>query len=476
MKFSRDAIAKLATDSVYFLNGNVFADFQFVIDDITRPWYFVSDETLVLKLQRKNGEIFAAKVLFNRSRRYADHYHSINVQQTEQSQDLLPEITYVPNGFGWKEGDKKLWAPLLLMPWKTGHSLYEEVSRLCKNHDKDGLEALYYKLRHFLRQLLFSPFVHGQLNARNIQICDDGNLSLLDFDQAWLPKMPAIKTWKENSFYEHPKKTRKLVEADADDFPAIVLLSSLYALMHQPAMFSRCPEKTRLLFTADELADLDSSHRLKYLYTLNQPALTYQLMLLQVAALREEGDIDSIEEFLFDTDEDLPGQLKELESLLLDVKLEDRDSRILHLRERIHLLVAELCEVKEENFQMRLQQKTMTAENGRIRRLLTWYKRYAGTAAAILLVAAGLFYGITQEYKKHVNRLSTDKLEAEKHIAIEQQRASDAAASARQLNNQIITAETRQKETEQKLQAALKEKNRHKAVQAEPSVTFGPVE
>ena len=187
--------------------------------------------------------------------------------------------------------------PLIKMPWIHGQTLddfaYANIS------SPDVLEQLVAKWYQAATELQQLPIAHNDLQHGNIMVERDRRaaIKLVDYDGLYVPQFARQRS-PENGHrhYQHPQRDQRHYGPQVDNFPALVIYTSLTALAHDPGARARRATPESLLFSQDDLQDPPNSKLFQYLKQ-SQHRLTGQLAhILSEAAIAPVNDSPTLEE------------------------------------------------------------------------------------------------------------------------------------------------------------------------------------
>ena len=156
--------------------------------------------------------------------------------------------------------------PLIKMPWINGQTLDEFTY---KNIDKtDVLEQLATEWYQTATELQRLPIAHNDLQHGNVMVEQGSRASikLVDYDGLYVPKF-ANQESPENGHrhYQHPARDQRYYGPEVDNFPALVIYTSLIALARDPGTSARRATPESLLFAQTDLQEPQNSKLFQYL-------------------------------------------------------------------------------------------------------------------------------------------------------------------------------------------------------------------
>ena len=186
--------------------------------------------------------------------------------------------------------------PLIKMQWIQGQTLDEFTYRNIDN--PDVLKRLVEQWYTAATELQRLPIAHNDLQHGNIIVepAALAPLKLVDYDGLYLPQF-ANQPSPENGHrhYQHPKRDQSDYGPFVDNFPALVVYTSLTALAHdQGARFRRATSES-LLFSQDDLQDPQNSRLFEYLQGSSHSQTAHLAAALREATLAPIADTPTLE-------------------------------------------------------------------------------------------------------------------------------------------------------------------------------------
>ena len=174
--------------------------------------------------------------------------------------------------------------PVVEMEWVDGRPLDIYVGSLCQTQPA-ALHLLAARWREMLRELATDEVAHGDLQHGNVLVDQTtAAMRLVDLDSAWVPGMTGLTPPGESGHqaFRHPNRP----DSDQwgpymDTFAGLVVLVSLLALAHQPALWSKYNNGDNLLFTADDFVAVDATPLWTDLGTIDDHEFADLLVLLK---------------------------------------------------------------------------------------------------------------------------------------------------------------------------------------------------
>ena len=152
--------------------------------------------------------------------------------------------------------------PVVEMEWVDGRPLDIYVGSLCHTQPA-ALHLLAARWREMLRELATDEVAHGDLQHGNVLVDQTtAAMRLVDLDSAWVPGMTGLAPPGESGHqaFRHPNRPDSAQWGPyMDTFAGLVVLVSLLALAHRPALWSKYNNGDNLLFTADDFVAVDAT-------------------------------------------------------------------------------------------------------------------------------------------------------------------------------------------------------------------------
>lgn len=160
-----------------------------------------------------------------------------------QTYSLLP-LEFLADGilvFGkWYLVVKMQWTDSLPLPSWVANNL----------HAPPSLIALSDSLRYEVNLLQTHGVAHGDLQHGNVLVRTNGHIELVDYDGMFVPAFagqPSPELGHVN--FQHPKRQPADYHPYLDNFSALVIITSLTALAHQPGLWNKYNMGENLIFT-----------------------------------------------------------------------------------------------------------------------------------------------------------------------------------------------------------------------------------
>jgi metal binding Ada-like protein len=149
--------------------------------------------------------------------------------------------------------------PVLVMEWLEGPTLDVYVdAALDQGRGREALTTLAAEWARVVKQLDDGGVAHGDLQHGNAIVTTTG-LRLVDLDGMYVPALSGTKAGElGHPHFQHPRRTEEYFNATLDRFAALVIYTSLLALVERPELWSRYHDDN-LIFKKDDYKDPKSS-------------------------------------------------------------------------------------------------------------------------------------------------------------------------------------------------------------------------
>ena len=187
--------------------------------------------------------------------------------------------------------------PLIRMPFIHGKTLdkftYENIGK------PDVLEQLASEWYQAATELQRLPIAHNDLQHGNVMVeqGNSTNIKLVDYDGLYVPQF-ANQDSPENGHrhYQHPGRDQRHYGPEVDNFPALVIYTSLIALARDPGAKARRATAESLLFAQADLQEPQNSPLFKYLEQSSDQQTAQLARALSDAAKGRVADTPTLEQ------------------------------------------------------------------------------------------------------------------------------------------------------------------------------------
>ncbi len=170
---------------------------------------------------------------------------------------LMPDIRLMPgelyvHSLSGEEG----WVDVVEGEWIEGETLDAAAARAAKNGDQPGLAGLADTFDDLCRTLLAQEWAHGDLKPENIVVRPDGSLALIDCDAVWIPGSAGQQAVELGTpGYQHPARNASHFDKRIDDYPVLLISTSLHALALQPELYVKYNTTDNLILSPGEVVE-----------------------------------------------------------------------------------------------------------------------------------------------------------------------------------------------------------------------------
>jgi hypothetical protein len=188
---------------------------------------------VVFKFQMK--ENYYAMKCFTRASQYIDtRYYEISKAIESAKLPFLIDFRYYANAVRTPSKPTEYF-PVITMEWIEGQTLYNYVRVNYKDSAKMNTIA-----RSFLQYVIdmqSKSIAHGDLSGDNILITDKMQIKIIDYDGMFVRALQSLGSEElGHESFQHPKRG-KYYGPKLDNFSAIVIYLSLYALSKSPELW-----------------------------------------------------------------------------------------------------------------------------------------------------------------------------------------------------------------------------------------------
>ncbi|MCH5306978.1 MAG: leucine-rich repeat protein [Prevotella sp.] len=235
-----------------------------VLDADGTPVMSSGNFAVVFKMRDvETGKLYAVRCFHREQAGRAESYKLIAEELRDTSFPYLVSFRYMEGElFVDSEQSQETEFPVLLMDWVEGVTL----DKYLREHlaDQRSLDLLVYRFSQLAVWLMQQSFAHGDLKPDNILVRADGSLVLVDYDGMFVPAMQGQQARELGSpDFRHPQRTEDDFGERIDDFSIVSMLLSLKLIALHPEYLEEYGASDRLLFSANDYADLSACRLLK---------------------------------------------------------------------------------------------------------------------------------------------------------------------------------------------------------------------
>lgn len=192
------------------------------------------------------------------------------------------------------------WYPIVKMEWVEGVPLSKFVDS--NLNDPDLLRRLAAQWRGgptaSLRGLRIA---HNDLQHGNVMVQNDGDIRLVDYDGMFLPQFRGQRSPElGHKNYQHPQRSSEDYDDYVDNFPTLVIYTSLLGIAADPGLWAVFFNEDNLIFTRDDYADPAGSQLFGRLKNSPDPMVAALAGKLEQFCALPAADVPDLEEILQD--------------------------------------------------------------------------------------------------------------------------------------------------------------------------------
>ncbi|MBS1668119.1 MAG: hypothetical protein JST58_12140 [Bacteroidetes bacterium] len=286
-----------------------------------KAYYYFDEKSFVIKMKDDAGAFLAIKGFLADQELAEAHYNALLGSPKFGHTSILQPIQFckkVDFSFNIESGMMYFQIPIIVMPWVDGESLRTTVEDLCKRNDLPKLANLYDKLKQFISHKYKLDLVHGNLSDKSIFIKADGSMMLLDYDNFHRPQVEPQQAISDKALgFTHPYARDIIIHKNSDDFPTLILATTLYSLSIKPALLNKYQSKEGLLFSRETIDNWGHSALKKDLELIKDPYLDNLIMGISISLNKQNAKIEDLHEYIFDNNPASPARKIKLQNAYL---------------------------------------------------------------------------------------------------------------------------------------------------------------
>jgi len=179
--------------------------------------------------------------------------------------EINVDTSCVPGGKGW--------FPVLAMEWIEGDTLSTYLKKACGRKDTDAIKEILDRWDPLYKFLQDSQIGHGDLQHGNIIVTPSKELKLIDYDGMYVEALKGKKALEAGvPSYQSLWRTPKEFSPEIDYFPALIIRTSLLALMLDPALW-KYHDDENLIFSKKDFLKPKKSPLFQRLKDMRDPSL-----------------------------------------------------------------------------------------------------------------------------------------------------------------------------------------------------------
>ena len=227
-----------------------------VLDKDGEPSYSGGESSVVFKMKdEQTGKCYALKCFTEEQEGRAEAYRLIEEELKFVDSPHITSVKYLEKELFVDSDSEDNEHSVLLMDWIEGKTMEAYIN--ANYMDGHAMAMLYYQFCKMVDWLRSQSFAHGDIRLDNIIVRPDGTLTLVDYDDMFVPAMkgrksPTISTKN----LPHPLRTIDDFGETTDDFALVSIALSLKAISLDSSLLQNYGASDRLLFAPFEYFDL----------------------------------------------------------------------------------------------------------------------------------------------------------------------------------------------------------------------------
>ena len=227
-----------------------------VLDKDGEPYYSGGASSVVFKMKdEQTGKCYALKCFTEEQEGRAEAYRLIEEELKFVDSPYITSVKYLEKELFVDSDSEDNEHSVLLMDWIEGKTMEAYIN--ANYMDGHAMAMLYYQFCKMADWLRSQPFAHGDIKLDNIIVRPNGTLTLVDYDDMFVPAMkgrksPTIST----KSLPHPLRTIDDFGETTDDFALVSIALSLKAISLDSSLLQNYGASDRLLFAPFEYFDL----------------------------------------------------------------------------------------------------------------------------------------------------------------------------------------------------------------------------
>ena len=213
----------------------------------------------VFPVTSASGHKYAVKCFARRVPHQMQRYERISARLSTLKPWWATDFQYIPQGIQVEARPY----PILRMNWVNGCTLTHWISR--HTNRPAAITKLAHCFDEMVHDLSNSGLAHGDLQAGNLLVTDDGQLHLVDYDGMYVPGLDGLPPDEVgHPDYQPPSRSQNDYGPAMDRFSAWLISLSLKILAAAPELWDQLnpTHDEYLLLNRHDFLDLNSSSRL----------------------------------------------------------------------------------------------------------------------------------------------------------------------------------------------------------------------
>lgn len=227
-----------------------------VLDKDGEPSYSGGESSVVFKMKdEQTGKCYALKCFTEEQEGRAEAYRLIEEELKFVDSPHITSVKYLEKELFVDSDSEDNEHSVLLMDWIEGKTMEAYINAYFM--DGHAMAMLYYQFCKMVDWLRSQSFAHGDIRLDNIIVRPDGTLTLVDYDDMFVPAMKGRKSPTISAKdFSHPLRTIDDFGETTDDFALVSIALSLKAISLDSSLLQNYGASDRLLFAPFEYFDL----------------------------------------------------------------------------------------------------------------------------------------------------------------------------------------------------------------------------
>ena len=227
-----------------------------VLDKDGEPYYSGGESSVVFKMKdEQTGKCYALKCFTEEQEGRAEAYRQIEEELKFVDSPYITSVKYLEKELFVDSDSEDNEHSVLLMDWIEGKTMEAYINAYFM--DGHAMAMLYYQFCKMVDWLRSQSFAHGDIRLDNIIVRPNGTLTLVDYDDMFVPAMkgrksPTISTKN----FSHPLRTIEDFGETTDDFALVSIALSLKAISLDSSLLQNYGASDRFLFAPTGYFDL----------------------------------------------------------------------------------------------------------------------------------------------------------------------------------------------------------------------------
>lgn len=227
-----------------------------VLDKDGEPSYSGGESSVVFKMKdEQTGKCYALKCFTEEQEGRAEAYRLIEEELKFVDSPHITSVKYLEKELFVDSDSEDNEHSVLLMDWIEGKTMEAYINAYFM--DGHAMAMLYYQFCKMVDWLRSQSFAHGDIRLDNIIVRPNGTLTLVDYDDMFVPAMKGRKSPTISAKdFSHPLRTIDDFGETTDDFALVSIALSLKAISLDSSLLQNYGASDRFLFAPTGYFDL----------------------------------------------------------------------------------------------------------------------------------------------------------------------------------------------------------------------------